>query len=313
MVSAIETRELISVVIGGICLRGTYHKAQDPASHFAIGRKEKGRVGVLFLNSGFAPRAAGGDSAIYWADSFAKSGYPSFRFDLPGLGDSDGELPSQRMEFARMVNSGHYATFISGATKILTERYSLSGVVMVGHCAGAVSAFYAAAASKSVRGVVALEPYFFREEVPVRTDIRKAMSRWALGSKLARQLSSLFGRLKKLCRTVTGNELPKNANLPLLRCCSRLASAGLPMLMLNAHGPNTAVGEFDYFRHVQNSSGRAGRMVVKIVGGANHSLADDVGRTAVRQNTEQWLKNCFPLVEREEMAFSKQLTVNHQG
>jgi len=311
MLSAIETRELISATAGGICLRGTYHKAQDKASHFTTGRKEDGRVGVLFLNSGFAPRAAGGDAAIYWADSFAKSGYPSFRLDLPGLGDSDGDLPRNRLDFARLVNSGHYAPFISGTTKILTERFNLSGVVIVGHCAGAVSAFYAAAASKHIKGLVALEPYFFRE-TPLRADIRTAISRWVTQNKLAGELSKLYGRMKKLSLLVRGNQLPKNANSPLLRCCSRLVSAELPMLIVNAREPNPRVGEFDYFRHLQMLSGNGGCMVVKFVGGANHSLADDVGRTAVRKHTEQWLKAFFPLVEPQKMAFSKQLMVNHQ-
>lgn len=90
MNAAIETRELISVAFGGIRLWGTYHRSHGGRSGVPEDLAEKHRVGVLFLNPGFQPRAALGDSPVYWADSFAKCGYPSFRFDLPGLGDSGG-------------------------------------------------------------------------------------------------------------------------------------------------------------------------------------------------------------------------------
>src|ERR1700690_2549332 len=127
---AIETRELITVDVGGICVRGTYHKSHEDGS----GLGTANRIGVVFLNHGFLPRAAPGDSAVYWADSFASCGYPSFRFDLPGLGDSDGDIPAQMLDF---INTGGYAPILSATVKELVERFNLSGVVTMGHCAGA--------------------------------------------------------------------------------------------------------------------------------------------------------------------------------
>jgi pimeloyl-ACP methyl ester carboxylesterase len=298
---AIETRELITVTVGGICLRGTYHRSQDHVSNSRPGPDENLPVGVLFLNSGFMPRASGGDAAIYWADSFAQCGYPVFRFDLPGLGDSDGDLPRKRLDFGELVNNGYYAPFVCGTIKSLTERFRLSGMVLVGHCAGAVSAIYAAAASEHVKGLVMLEPYFFRFE-PERSKNRSAISLWVPRNKLAGQLSKVYGRLKKLNLLVRGDALPENANLPLIRFWSHLASAGLPMLILNARGPRSSVGEFDYPSYLQKMSGSDTRLITRFVDGANHSFADDVGRAAVRRQCEEWLNACFPLVEREKIA-----------
>jgi pimeloyl-ACP methyl ester carboxylesterase len=309
MVAAIETRELITVAAGATCLRGTYHKVQDNGADSSPGLNESIRTGVLFLNSGGDPRAASGNAAVHWADSFAKCGYPSFRFDLPGLGDSDGELPEKWLDFSDLVNGGHYAAFISSTTKSLTERFNLSGVVIVGHCAGAVSAIYAATASKYVKGVVALDPYFFREE-DERAAIRKGISQLVTRNKVAAQLSKVHGRLKKVGLLVKGNKLPSNANLPFIRCWNRLASAGVPILVLNTRRVTPRVGEFDYLRYLQTFSGS--RVAVKLIEGANHSFADDVGKAAVRQHTERWLNACFPLVARNENAFAGQLAVNHQ-
>ena len=298
MQAAIETRELISIHVDGIRLRGTYHKSKD-----AEGGREPGpkRVGILFLNSGFVPRASSGDAAVYWAESFAQCGYPSFRFDLPGLGDSEGELPARRLDFARLVNGGHYAPVISTIAENLTERFHLSGMVLVGHCAGAVSAIYAAGASERVRGVLALDPYFFREE-PDRTQLRQKLSFWVTHNKMAGQLSKIFARLKKLMLLVRRGTPPGNANLPLLRCWRRLASAGMPILILSARRPRSRSGEFDYLSYLQALSDRGNHMIVKFIEGTNHSFADNLGRTAVCRHSEQWLNSYFPIGQREKVA-----------
>ena len=301
MQRAIEARELITVDVAGTRLRGTYHLVRDHGSHSRPVLEEIPRTGILFLNSGFVPRASGGDAAVEWADAFAKCGYPSFRFDLPGLGDSAGELPEKLLDFAALVNTGHYAAFVSGITRSLTDRFSLSGLVLAGHCAGAVSAIYAAATSKDVKGLIALDPYFFREE-PDRTGIRNEISVWATQNKLAGELSKLYRSLKKLRSLSKRRALPQNANLPLIGCWIRLAGRGLPMLILNAGEPRPNAGEFDYLGHLQGQPEAGSHVAIHFIEGTNHSFADEVGRAAVRKHAGQWLEEWFPLVEREKIA-----------
>src|SRR5271163_2016952 len=105
---------------GGGSIRGTHHKVYN-AGFSLIG---SGRVGILFLNSLFPTRAATGDSAVYWADSFAADGYPSFRLDFPGFGDAGGDTPTQLLKF---INEGGYAPVAAMGAKELVTRFDLSG------------------------------------------------------------------------------------------------------------------------------------------------------------------------------------------
>lgn len=290
---AIETRELITVDVGGNCLRGTYHRPHDDGSSAQARLGTTNRIGVVFLNHGFLPRAAPGDSAVYWADSFAHCGFPCFRFDLPGLGDSDGDVPAQMLDF---INAGGYAPILSSTVKELVERFNLSGVVIMGHCAGAVTALYTAAVSKECRGLVLTDPYFFLPRE--RTKIREELSRWSSWSRLGALVSNIYYCLKYIRLLVRRNRPPRNANLALLRCWNQLASAGMPMLVmkapaLKARGIKPRMGEFDYLGYLQGFSSRASRIAIKFIEGTDHSFADGVGRAAIQQYTEQWLNACF--------------------
>ena len=279
----IETREIITLDAGGISLCCTYHRCQGDVPDFSLGRNQNNRIGVLILNSGFLPRAASGNSAVYWADSFATRGYPSFRLDLPGLGDSPGDLPVQYVDFVHLVDAGHYAPLLCTVTKSLTERFNLLGVVVMGLCAGAVSAIYAAAASTQVKGLVLMAPYFHLQ--------LESTDRHAVHA----HMRNLCDRLKYFGRRVLKNKLPRNANLPLIRCWNRVVSAGVPMLVLTATTPRPGLGEFDYL--LQPTAQRSRRIIVKCIERTDHSFVKAPGKEAARTHIEEWLADCFPSAE----------------
>jgi len=297
---AIETREVVNVNVDGNCLRGTYHKPLDGTLDLSGSLRGQNRVGVLFLNPGFLPRAS--PSAVYWADSFAKGGYPAFRFDLPGLGDSEGQVPEKMLEF---VSGGGYASILSAIVREVTEQFGLSGVVIMGLCAGAVTALFTAAVSKDCVGVVMMDPYFFVSQE--RMKIRKELSRWATWTRLGAIASEIYHRLRHMHLVFRGNKLPSNANLPLLRCWHQLAAAGTPILVLKApsmraRGVKPRVGEFDYLQYLQTTSDRNSRTCIHFIEGTDHSFADALGSAAVRQHTEEWLNVCFPCLRSSEAA-----------
>jgi pimeloyl-ACP methyl ester carboxylesterase len=300
--AAIDTREAITVSVGGICLRGTYHKCRDTGSGSPVGIGRTDRLGLLFLNHGFLPRAAPGDSAVYWGNSLATCGYPSFRFDLPGLGDSDGDAPPQMLDF---VNSGGYAPVVSAIVEELVARFKLAGIVIVGHCSGSVTALYTAPLTKECKGLVLTDPYFFLPRE--RTKIRVELSHWSSWSRLGALVSSVYYLLKHIRLLVGRNRPPRNANLPLLRCWNHLSSAGMPILVLKApalkaRGLKPRMGEFDYLGYLQSMSGRGSRIAVEFIEGTNHSFADIRGRAAVREHIEQWLSASFPRASRDRGA-----------
>jgi len=302
MKEKIETRELI--FLGGLdgITRGTYHKAYDDSFGSASNLIGRHRIGVVFLNGMSATRASNGDAAVYWADSFAEHGYPSFRLDPLGLGDSDGDPPTELLGF---INRGMTAHVISTKIKELAAQFNLSRVIIVGHCAGAVSAIYTAAVCTECMGLVLMDPYFDLPQT-VTPEIRLRLNLWVEQSSFRGFLSNIYGLVKAIRMFLHVGATPTNANSILLRCWKELASTGLPILILKAPsrrdpGAKPRVGEFDYLKHVLRLAGNKKKVIVKVIDGASHTFSNRVGRTSVRQHTEQWLNTFFPLTQNEDV------------
>lgn len=300
-----ETRELFMLDGPDGLIHGTYHKPDNDSSERTSKRSEQNRVGMLFLNGLAATRAANGDVVAYWADALAERGYPSFRLDLPGCGDSEGDPPT---EWLRFINRGGYASIASNAIQELVSRFNLSGVVILGHCAGAVSAVYTAAASHRCKGIVLIDPYFYVPQSE-RRRVRKQLSQWAEENRIAGVLSDVYGEFKKTVLSVCSNVFPDNANIPLLRCWKEIASTGMPIAILKrperkTSSDNSKLREFDYLKYILKLAGRRSRVAVKLVEGTNHSFANRLGRTTVLQHTEQWLDDYFPLAACRDSAMN---------
>jgi pimeloyl-ACP methyl ester carboxylesterase len=298
MIETAKTRSLISLESYGITIRGTYHRPYEQSCG-PSSMDEPNRVGILFLNSLSLPRSATGDSAVYWADSFAASGYPSVRIDLPGLGDSDGDIPEDLLGF---INSGGYAKIISSIVKQLVCSFDLSGVIIIGHCAGSISALYAAANS-DCKGLVLMDPYFYLPPLVKQSSVWKRLSGASSYSGLSVSLTSLYGMVKDTWMSLRENVPPGNANLALLQRWKEAATKGLPILLLKSPGQITLrrrrrVREFDYTKYILKLAGRQSKVSILTVEGTDHSFANRAGRDAVREHTEHWLSVHFPLMAR---------------
>jgi len=309
--SAIGTREILEVEDGGIRLRGTFHNSPGgwPSSPTDRGGMQ---IGVFLLNPGVLPRAATGNTAVYWADSLARRGYPSFRFDFPGLGDSDGELPQEVIDFQTLVNEGGHASILSRLVSGLVERFNLRGMVVLGHCAGAVSAIHAAVSNTSIKGLILLDPYF---HVQQKIGRRSVLSQWKqqhmrtlesepdgsgagdrhrLRAALYSGIHGVYGGLKSIRKLMRGKELPDNANLPLIRSWNQLGAGSLPMLVLRAGSSTPKSGEFDYLGYLLPRLNREGRVSFRAIAATTHSFAEPLGREGVRESAEEWLTAHFP-------------------
>jgi pimeloyl-ACP methyl ester carboxylesterase len=299
---AIPGRELFSLDVFGVAVQGTCHLSQKDSSATETALSDQRGTGIVLLSGLLSPRAATGDSAVYWAQSFAEGGYKSFRVDLPGTCDSGGDAPAELMNF---INCGNYEAVTVEIIRQIILRYNLSDVILLGHCSGSVTALFAAAACKNCRGLILLEPYFhLPPTVADRTRTRLALSQWAASNRLGGLLSNLFDCLKDLKLRLRSNELPGNANYSLLNRWNSVASVGLPILLLKApglkaSGGNARLGEFDYISYAVRRGGNLSRVEVQVIEGAGHSFADRVGRVAVRQYAESWLRKFFPLTSAE--------------
>ncbi len=285
----IETRELIVLEGANIVARGTYHKPHGEKSRSQSLSTPSERIGILFLNSLSPTRAAHGDSAVYWADSVAQCGYPAFRIDMPGFGDSEGEPPPDLLKF---INTGGYASQVADKAAELVERFSLSGVIIVGLCAGAVSALFAAASCSQCKGLILMDPYF---HLPLKSRSRlwQTLTGRISRSGPGRFISTVHDKIRAAWLFFRGDALPQNANRPLLSVWKTLSANGLPMLVLQAAGTKGRSGEFDYLRYLLNIAGRENRVVIKVIDGAGHTFSNTMGRTGVRQETIAWLGEYF--------------------
>jgi pimeloyl-ACP methyl ester carboxylesterase len=281
----------------GSIIRGTYHKTYDDSFGARSNLIERDRIGILFLNSLSPTRAAHGDSAVYWADSLAERGYPSFRLDLPGFGDSEGDPPTELIGF---TDQGGCAAIASVKIRELVTRFNLSGVVIVEQCGGGVSALYAAASCPECKGLVLMDPCFHLPQ-EVGSKVQQERGEGALQSR--RQLSgSNYDPVKKPRLFLCGTVPPENAKFPPLRRWKEVVSTGLPILILTAsswkaHGVKPTVAEFDYFKYFLGVAVRGSQIVVKVLDCADHSFASRRSRATVCQHTEQWLNARFPLTK----------------
>jgi pimeloyl-ACP methyl ester carboxylesterase len=287
MIASIETREVFEldgqnanlVANQDTMVRGTYHRPAAGRFSGQPNRNGQGRIGLVFLNSLSPTRAANGDAAVDLADSFARLGYPAFRLDLPGFGDSEGDPPPDLQSY---VNLGQYAPLASAKLDELAARFDLAGVILVGHCAGTVNVLYTAAASGISKGIILMGAYF---HLPAGSAIPAGMDPALTVSEDA--------------------SLPENANHALLRAWKKLTATGLPILMLKeperkAPRAQAKIGEFDYLDYVVKIAGPHSRVELKVSEGANHSFGNHLGKLVVREQTTEWLQEHFPLGQTSE-------------
>jgi hypothetical protein len=154
--------------------------------------------------------------------------------------------------------------------------------------------------------MILMNPYFHVPQA-VRPNFRENLTAWSLRSRLGGAISGCFALLKEIRLFLNRKSLPKNANKLLIRRFKEVASAGLPILVLNnkdRRASSSRTGEFDYLAHILKSAGRKGRVAVELLEGADHSLSNRVGRMAARQHAEQWLHAFFPLTDRQDTVTS---------
>jgi len=138
----------------GRCV-GTLHRPERRTSD----------VGLLWVNFGYVPRDGHGGLASQASDALARDGVPCFRFDLPGLGDAPGPLPSVTHDFFPVVTGGRFTEVTVELVEALCAREHLAGLVVAGLCGGAVNAIFTADAARGlVRGLVLLEPELYVTE-----------------------------------------------------------------------------------------------------------------------------------------------------
>lgn len=288
-------RQALTLQVGGQPLMGTWHRPEGAPAR---------RLGFLFLNPGPAPRSGNSDLSARLGDHLAGLGFHGFRFDLPGLGDSPGDVPPEAELFWREVQRGRNVAPTVDLARQLRNRFNLSGLVAGGMCAGAVTSVYAAdQAPDAVTGLILLEPNFRSTsgvlvqsgpDASILERLRGRIDRgWMSGSLMAalagsgpaaRRIERLLPALVRFITFLAGPS--RDLNRPLSLAWRRTLAARMPTLLLMAKG----LAEDPYCRCLLADIPSADRKAVTShrIPATNHIMTRGDARSIVLELVGQW-------------------------
>lgn len=318
-------RKALQLDIASKRLFGTLHDS----SVNLPGQQSSDRIGVLLMSFGQQPRSWVGDLGSSIADRLDARGYPTFRFDMPGLGDSPGDIPVYLEELWRDILLGAHEESLHALCDDLIRRFSLKGLVVGGFCGGAVTALYAVnMRSPLILGLVLLEPEIAlvrtsstaaqSESVPLTVDayqesadiVRKRITSLDSWRKLfsgkadfkfwlklwyglidygARKLKTI-GRDKKV--------LPQETNHRMLNSWNLARRLRIPTLVVSVGSPSRS----KYYRAYGLEPGVAdkkSKLQWVEIPNTTHAMLTGGAKEAVGRNFVSWLSENFPLASKE--------------
>lgn len=308
-------RRALVIDVLGRRLFGTLH---EPADWPVSGALKGATTGVLLMSFGHQPRSWVGDLGSHCADRLCEAGYPVFRFDMPGLGDSPGELPVHLEVLWHFILEGGHAAYATALTREILRRYPVQGLVLGGFCGGAVTALLACnPKAAEVQGLILLEPEIGRVAVVDSAKPGKAYEVRNVSGFLERR-ELLWRRLrspKSWMRLLTGKSdlsfwarlvpyvaarvkgklrgrnLPPETNLQLVNRWERCVKNRLPILVLSVGHPTRR----KYYRSYGFEPGRSGQGMTWIeVEGTTHTMVSGGAKNSVPAHLAYWMREHFP-------------------
>jgi pimeloyl-ACP methyl ester carboxylesterase len=307
-------RRILQLDVCGQRLVGTYH---GPGESTACNN----RVGVMLVSFGQQPRAWIGDLGTHVGDAIAAAGFQVFRFDMPGTGDSPGDLPVHLEEFWRFIQDGGHEPIAKALIRELQSRYGFNGMIVGGFCGGAVTAALAAGiAGAHVQGLVLIEPEMGLTAV---TDLAKrntennylSVAGFIERIDLARQrlrsprswLRLLSGRsdfsfwwrlirhaVGRAFRGVTGKSLPPGTNLKLLRAWDDFLTRKRPMLVITV-GSDTRRKYYNSYGFTAGTSDPSTSLTWLEIPDTTHAMLAGGAKEALPELVSRWMTKVAPL------------------
>jgi dienelactone hydrolase len=137
----------VTFAAGDISLAGILNEAGEP------GRPLTG-LAIVIVPGGLTRRVGPHRLYVEIARALAGEGACVLRFDLPGVGESDGEVRRLTSRGSASVQACHVPE-VRAALAWLDGEARPAGLALLGHCTGARTAVAAAADDLRVRGVAA--------------------------------------------------------------------------------------------------------------------------------------------------------------
>lgn len=311
-------RDTLTIEVLGYKLFGTVHV---PSGENGSGSPPGSAPGILLMSFGHQPRSWVGDLGSHCADRLCEAGHFVFRFDMPGLGDSPGDLPVHLEVLWNFILEGGHAAYASALSKEILRRYPVRGLVLGGFCGGCATALLACdPMSEDIKGLILLEPEIGFVPAPGGAAPQKAyeiknvagfLERMELlGHRLRtpgswmRLLSgksdlNFWGMLgpyivRRVIDKSRGRTLPPETNFPLLKRWKSCSRRHLPMLVLTVGHPTRRKYYEAYGFESGRSNHNAGLTWIEIEG-TTHAMVSGGAKESVPAHLVTWMQEHFPL------------------
>ncbi len=273
--------------------------------HPATGKQE---TGVLMMVAGGPQYRIGGHrQMVIWARKLSSRGFPVFRFDFAGMGDSYGKY----VEFEDTENDIRDAL-----TRFFEEVPSLKRVVLWGECNASSSSLLFAYKDQRVKGIVMINPWVRTEQGQAKAVVKhyyldrlKQRSFWLKVLTLKFDLIGSMKSAMKMISLASGapsvdeknsdkSDVDRNKPLPdrMLDGLSRFK--GQVMLVLS--GRDMISKEFDDLLQTAPAWGdclAACSLVRHDLQYADHTFSSGVWRDQVAEWGIDWLADLEPVRE----------------
>ncbi len=256
-------------------------------------------VGVLIVVGGPQYRVGSHRQFVLLARHLAGQGIPVMRFDVRGMGDSEGEPRS----FAALDDD-----IAAAIDCLLSHCLGLKKVVLWGLCDAASASLFYAYRDDRIEGMVLLNPWVFTEQGAAKTYLKhyylqrlSSADFWrkvfSLRFDYAQSLTSLIGLLRQAGRRnaakteTTVTTVDENLSLPIrMRECLKRFS--YPVLLILSGRDLTA----DEFKEVVKSDPEWQALLADVrvtrhnFPEADHTFSSAVWRNQVAEWTLNWIK-----------------------
>lgn len=249
---------------------------------------------VIFLNSGIVHSIGANRIYVRLARALAQEGFPAFRFDLSGIGDS-----ASAPEGAEVERSGVVSADIQDALDEARRQTGARQAVLIGLCSGADDALDNVLNNDASAGVIAIDPdivrtpKFFLQEMSqslraphiAQRAVRRALkatSRFGAGGPVTRSTSSGLRASTVLTRQEMRDRL--RAHVREGKRELFLFTAGLPQRYNYPEQFKDAFRGIDY----------EGLVECVYFQHADHTFSTEAMRVALVQHVVAWCQRNFP-------------------
>lgn len=247
---------------------------------------------LVILNAGFVHRVGPARLAVELARRVASAGFPAFRLDLAGTGDSAPPRPVPRGTIPAVAD-------VQEALDHLSARHGVRQFVVVGLCSGAINAHHAVVADTRIIGAILLDAYGYetaRSRILRMTELAAAPHRLLRGA--ARRVGRLFHRSVPENEILPGEEgfLPWTpSKSDVVRDLIRVRSRGVPLLFVYSGAWSLRYRYEGQLRDAFREVGLEDLLTEKLIPSADHTFLMRPEREAMLSTVVGWLERKFPL------------------